>query len=119
MQYSHILKKHIEKLYNGICTIIYYENEKGLTNNTIEFTKYENIPCRLSYERAKQGEQTETTTDISQIIKLFLPPDIEANEGCKIIVTQEGETNTFLCAGKSALYGSHREIVLKLEKEYA
>ena len=119
MQDITILKKHIEKLYNGICTIIYYENEQGLTNNTIEFTKHENIPCRLSYERAKQGEQTETTTDISQIIKLFLPPDIEANEGCKIIVTQEGETNTFLCAEKSALYGSHREIVLKLEKEYA
>ncbi len=34
-----------------------------------------------------------------------------------MIVTQEGETNAFICAGKPLNYGSHKEVVLELEKE--
>ena len=34
-------------------------------------------------------------------------------------MTQEGETNAFICAGKPLNYGSHKEVVLELEKRYA
>jgi len=119
VKYSYLVKKHIEKLYDGVCTIIDYEKQQGVTNNTIEAIKAENVKCRLSYKSDKNSEQTDKTTDVLQQIKLFLPPDIDVKQGCKIIVTQEGETNTFLCAGKPLMYGSHKEIVLELEKRYA
>ena len=106
-------------LYDGVCTIIDYEKQQGITNNTIEAIKAENVKCRLSYKNDSQVQQTDKTATEKQIIKLFLPPDIDVKQGCKIIVTQEGETNTFLCAGKPLVYGSHKEIVLELEKRYA
>ncbi len=119
MKYSDLVKKHIEKLYDGVCTIMYYEKKQGIINNTILAIKAENVKCRLSYESNKQAEQTQSTALQSQIIKLFLPPDTEIKEGCKVIVTQEGETNAFICAGKPLNYGSHKEVVLELEKRCA
>lgn len=119
MKYSYLVKKHMAMLYDGVCTIIDYEKEQGIINNTKEVVKAENVKCRLSYKSDSQGEQTDKTAEQNQIIKLFLPPEIEIKEGCKIIVTQEGETNTFLCAGKPLVYGSHKEVVLEIEKRHA
>ena len=36
MKYSHIVKKHMEKLYDGVCTIIEYDKQQGLLNDTVE-----------------------------------------------------------------------------------
>lgn len=119
MKYSYIVKKHMQMLYDGVCDIIDYKKQQGIINNTIEEIKAENVPCRLSYKTDQQGEQTESVANTSQTIKLFLPPETDIKEGCKVVVTQEGETNAFLCAGKPLTYGSHKEIVLELEKRYA
>lgn len=121
MKYSDLVKKHIEKLYDGVCTIMYYEKEQGIINNTILAikAKNKNVKCRLSYKDDNAVVQTESVAKVSRTIKLFLPPDTEIKEGCKVIVTQEGETNAFICAGKPLNYGSHKEVVLELEKRYA
>ena len=119
MKYSDLVKKHIEKLYDGVCTIMYYEKQQGIINNTILAIKAKNVKCRLSYKDDNAVVQTESVAKVSRTIKLFLPPDTEIKEGCKVIVTQEGETNAFICAGKPLNYGSHKEVVLELEKRYA
>ncbi len=119
MKYSYLVKKHMEKLYDGVCSIVEYEKQQGVINNTTENMKAENVLCRLSYESEKPAEQTEKTAIIQQQIKLFLPPDIAIKEGCKVIVTQEGETNAFICASKPLCYGSHKEVMLTIEKRYA
>ncbi len=119
MRYSHLVQKYIEKLYDGVCTIIEYEQQEGVINNTIEVVKQKNVSCRLSYESVKNVERTEKASNDNQIIKLFLSPNVDIKEGSKVIVTQEKETNSYICAGKPLVYGSHKEIVLELEKRYA
>jgi len=47
-----------------------------------------------------------------------LPVDVEISAGCKVIVEQEGKTQYFYCAGETAVYGSHQEVILELEKRY-
>lgn len=116
MKYSDIVKKHMAFLYDGICDIYDYEKQQGVINNTVKVLKVEDVPCRVSYSNSPQAEQTENIAKISQIIKLFLPPETDIAEGCIVVVTQEGETNTFYCAGKPLKYGSHKEIMLALEK---
>ena len=61
MKYSDLVKKHIEKLYDGVCTIMYYEKKQGIINNTILAIKAENVKCRLSYKSDKNSEQTDKT----------------------------------------------------------
>lgn len=118
MKYSHIVKKHMEKFYNGVCTIIEYDKQQGILNDIVEVIKGEQIPCRLSYQAIKSAQQSETVAQYSQIIQLFLPVDVEISAGCKVIVEQEGKTQYFNCAGESAVYGSHQEVILELEKRY-
>lgn len=118
MKYSSIVKKHMAFLYDGICDIYDYEKQQGTINNTVKVLKAEGVACRLSYSNSPQSDQTESISKLSQTIKLFLPPEIDIAEGCIIVVTQEGETNTFCCAGKPLKYGSHKEIMLELEKRY-
>ena len=116
MKYSDIVKKHMAFLYDGVCDIYDYEKQQGAINNTVKVLKQQSVPCRLSYSNSPQSEQSQSVSKISQTIKLFLPPEIEITEGCVVVVTQEGETNSFCCAGKALKYGSHKEIVLELEK---
>ena len=56
---------------------------------------------------------------MTQVVKLFLPSDVQVKEGSKVTVTQEGMTASFICSGKPAVYGSHQEIVLETEKRRA
>ena len=44
MRYSHLVQKYIEKLYDGVCTIIEYEQQEGVINNTIEVVKQKMYP---------------------------------------------------------------------------
>ncbi len=78
----------------------------------------EAIPCRLCYKNVKHAEQTETVAQERQVIQLFLSSDVPIREGSKIEVTQEGKTKFFKCAGKPAIYGSHQEIILEVERKY-
>ena len=119
MIYSYKIKKHIERFYDGVCTVTTYQNQKGIINNTTEKVTQENIACRLSYKTIKNTEQTEIGANVTQVVKLFLPPDVQVKEGSKVTVTQEGMTASFICSGKPAVYGSHQEIVLETEKRRA
>lgn len=116
-------KAAIEKFhYNDICTVSEY---KDITDTTTKITKKEevivskNIPCKLSFETIKNAEQTETATAISQVIKLFLSPDITINPGSKITVTNDGRTVEYKQSGEAAVYPSHQEIMLILFEGWA
>lgn len=63
--------------------------------------------------------KTESVAKTSQIIKLFMSPEIEIKPGAKITVTQAGVTETYECSGTPAVYETHQEIILKLAERYA
>lgn len=116
------VRKAIESLYKGKCTIKEFKSVKDpVTHITSkkEVVVLENQKCRLSYEKIASANQTSGPATIAQSIKLFIAPEIVVNSGSKIIVTQHGKTTAFQQSGEPALYTNHQEIRLELFKEYA
>lgn len=116
-----IHRKAIERTYTDTCTVT--ENEKYTkTNKTTSFrakTVYEDEPCRLSFKTVNSASGTGTVTKISQLITLFISPDIDIKAGSKITVTHDGRTTDYKRSGFPAVYKTHQEIPLELYDENA
>jgi len=102
-------------LYKDQCSVIEYRDTKDpktkLTRKR-EATVIEDQPCKLSFETLKSAVGTDTATATSQIVKLFLAPEVEVAPGSKIVVLHEGRTGEYQCSGIPAIYPTHQEIVL-------
>lgn len=106
-----------EATYEGICTIIEYQNvtdEKTRLTSQAEVTVIENQPCKLSFESQVTAVQTQTAAAISQSVKLFLAPEIQIRENSKLVVTQNGLTEEYSASGPPAIYATHQEVCLEL-----
>lgn len=115
-------RKAIQGLYRGVCTVKTWESVKDpITHITTqkEVTKYENQPCKLSYEKHTTASSAGGPAIISQTIKLSLAPELEVPAGSKIIVTQDGVTNAFTRSSEPNVHMDHQHITLELFKGYA
>ncbi len=111
-------KKAIQSLWTGVCNIFGFrdiEDEYGATTQA-EVTLFENLPCRLSFKNISQTSQTESFAVSSQVVKLFIAPDVYIPPGSVIEVTQNGITRKYKHSGISAVYTNHQEIVLEAYK---
>ena len=114
-----VIKAPCESLYGGRCDIYEYQSTDGIVDSTKEVKVYSEIPCRLSYKSIISSDQSETVNILNQVIKLFLSPDVEVKEGSKIVVNQNCKTQDYYCSGVPAVYSSHQEIELTLERKWA
>ena len=115
---NNLVRKAIESLYEGVCTITVKESykEKGVTKQK-DTICCENQKCRLSYQSSSASDESDTVSTSYQIIKLFIASEIEIPEGAKITVTQDGRTETYKRSGKPMVYSNHQEVILdRLEK---
>lgn len=115
------MRKAIERLYKGKCTI--YVKCPVEDPNT-KITRFEeqavlvDEPCRLSFSNIPVTENG-VVAGIKQVTKLFISPNVEIPPGSKIEVTQEGRTTLHQRSGEPAVYGSHQEIMLEKFERYA
>lgn len=120
------IKGYAEMLYDGHCTVTVYAAKKdpkypNIVSEFEEQTLFADVPCRLSYG----GQDTAVVNpengaaSIAQEIQLFISPEFEVPEGCKIAVTQNGQTAAYKRSGPPAVYTSHQEIDLELFREWA
>lgn len=114
-------KKAIERLYDRKCTI--YENksfqkENGTTGQRWEVVA-ENIPCRISFSQIASATIGEKAASVSQVIKLFLSPEIIVKAGSRVKVIKDTWIDYFEAAGVPAVYDSHQEVMLVLAKRWA
>lgn len=111
-------KKAIQSLWTGVCNIFGFkdvEDKYGATTHA-EVTLFENLPCRLSFKNISQTSQTESFAVSSQVVKLFIAPEVYVPPGSVIEVTQNGITRKYKHSGLSAVYTNHQEIVLEAYK---
>ena len=111
-------KKAIQSLWTGVCNIFGFkdvEDKYGATIHT-EVTLFENLPCRLSFKNISQTSQTESFAVSSQVVKLFITPEVYVPPGSVIEVTQNGVTRKYKHSGISAVHTDHQEIVLEAYK---
>lgn len=115
-------RKAIQSLYRGACTVNMWESIKDpITKITTqkEVMKFENEPCKLSYEKQTTASTTGGPAVISQTIKLSLAPELVVPPGSKIIVTQDGVTKEFSKSGEPDVHMDHQHITLELFSGYA
>lgn len=113
-------RKVIEAAYCDTCTVVEYQKEKikGVVS-TQEVVVLKDRPCKLSFENVSTAAKTEAATEIAQVIKLFIAPEIDVKSGSKVIVTHFGKMYEYARSGIPAVYETHQEIMLEAYKERA
>ena len=113
-----MVRKAIESLYKGLCTIRQYDSVfDPITKRTsfAEVVSYVNVPCRLSHKSKVSAKPSDTVSTVAQTIVLFIAPELVVRAGAKVEVTQNGVTKIYKASGESAVYTNHQEIVLEIE----
>ena len=122
MSDMNLVREAIESTYIGTCTVIEHikeKDDKTKQNKYIEKAVYEDKSCRLSFENISNTNQTSTTNNVAQIVKLFIAPELQIKNGSKIIVTQNNRTVEYKNSSEPAVYETHQEIVLQLFEGWA
>lgn len=114
-------REAIQSMWTGICNIFRFKNSKNKYGTVVSEVKelYKNIPCQLSFKNISQTEQTESVAKTSQVVKLFIAPEVYVPPGSIVEVTQNGVTRKYKHSGISAVYTNHQEIILDVEQEKA
>ena len=114
-------REAIQSMWTGICNIFWFKNSKNKYGTVVSEVKelYKNIPCRLSFKNISQTEQTESVAKTSQVVKLFIAPEVYVPPGSIVEVIQNGVTRKYKHSGISAFYTNHQEIILDVEQEKA
>ena len=112
----------LKRLWDGRCDVYSYKSGTDrATGRTIqtETLIVRDEPCRLSYSTVSATAPASEASDVRQVVRLFIAKNVDIPEGSKLIVTQEGRTETYRRTGKPAVYSVHQEIMIELEKEWA
>jgi hypothetical protein len=113
-----MLKGYAQSLYNSTATITQFQPEDGVINNTSAVVVAENIPCRVMYKSIPSTVEKGTGATLTQVIKLYLSPEVGVKAGSIVAVTTNGTETVYACAGEPAVYISHQEIELKLKDRW-
>ena len=109
-------------LWKGKATISEY---KKVTDDDTFQTSHKLVPvvidepCRVSYRQEPSTNIATGAAQLTQIIMLFIRPDIDIKAGSVIEVTQESRTVKYKRSSKPAIYSNHQEVVLELYEENA
>lgn len=112
----------MELLYEHTCTVIEYVKVKDSVSKITsmkEVLVLENQPCKLSFSTSKAAQQTESANQVTQVIKLFISPEVTIKEGSKLIISHNGKVSEYKNSGVPSLFPTHQEIVLELFKGWA
>ena len=115
------IRKAFEKMYIGKCTVYEYQKVTKPNHSTgfEEVPIIENQPCKLSFKTISHSKETDSTNSISQVIKIFISPQIEIKPGSKLVIAQNGVTTSYKNSGQPAIYSTHQEIALELFKGWS
>lgn len=116
-------RKKVESLYSGVCSVYVLDNVRDpdtkQTKQTVRLM-LDNQPCRVSFESNNTTvKSNDTVNEKPQSIKLFIAPEIIIAAGSKIVVTQNGRTETYKSSGVPRVYVTHQEITLELFERWA
>lgn len=115
-------RQALESQYEGKCTVSEYQDVEDPITFITELKLVQVIkgqPCKLSYSSLPAVSQTDTFAGVNQTIKLFIAPEVEIKPGSIISVTQNGRTTVYKQSGQPAIYFTHQEINLELNKDKA
>jgi len=104
----------LAQTYLDTCDIYRYEEAEvqGITKFT-DVLKHSGVKCALS--RKSLAKATENNaTEISSSSKVFFMPDVDVQEGDKLVITQQGaiKSKEYKAGETFPYYGSHIEVMV-------
>lgn len=107
----------LEKTYDGMMTVTGTRKTvvDGETVVTPDVIHYANQPCALSRNSDAKTEQTDDSGRVAVLAKVFCAPELMIPSGCRIAVTQYGQTRQFQYSGETFAYPTHQELTVQLE----
>lgn len=113
----------IELLYRDFCTISENRMVKDEATHESKLQTVETVtmqPCRLSVKSISAASPADPVASVSQVVKLFIAPEIDIPEGSRIEVRRfNGSEQSFKSSGTPAVYSSHQEVIIEPVKSYA
>lgn len=110
-------RPNIERMYRGKLTI----HEWKLVTDPIthvsseeELIVVEEQPCLLSNTSTAPTTSADGIPSVIKTTKIFVAPDIPIREGSKLVVTQDGITNTYERSAVPSVYPTHQEVSVNL-----
>lgn len=114
-------RKALESLWRDRCTIFIRVKETDPVTKLTSFKDAalcEKEPCKLSFETLSAAGAGDAAP-VSQVVKLFLCPNLKIPPGCKITVNRYGDPSkefVFSNSGAAGTFSNHQEIYLTLFK---
>lgn len=103
----------IERMYRGTLTVhewtLATDPVTHITSEVESITVIDQ-PCLLSNTSTAPATSAEGVPSVTKSTKIFVAPDIEIKEGSKLVVTQDGITNTYERSGIPSVYPTHQEV---------
>lgn len=107
----------IEKMYRGTLTIYEWSlvtDPLTHVSSETETIIVEDQPCLLSNTSTAPSSSADGIPSVIKTTKIFLAPDIPIKEGSKLVVTQDGVTNTYERSGIPSMYPTHQEVTVNV-----
>jgi len=104
----------LRRMWNDTCAVYEYQPVKLENKSTVhdEIAVISGEPCRLSFSKLQQTNQTETAAKAPQTVKLFLDELLDVKAGSKIVIQCRGREFVFGYSGEAGVFDHHQEIVL-------
>ena len=113
-------RPNIERMYRGLLTVYGWElvedPDTHISRET-EVVKVEDQPCFLSNTSSAPATTADGVPSVVKSTKIFLAPEIVIPEGSKLVVTQDGVTNTYERSGVPSVYPTHQEVTVNVMKK--
>ena len=115
------LKSALRTLWTDTCTAYEYKPIKKENGATIheEVEVISDEPCKLSFSKLEQTNQSDTGAIVSQTVKLFIDENLEIKPGSKILIRRKGKEFVYSSSGECGIFSNHQEIVLMSWKGWA
>lgn len=110
-------RPHIERMYRGTLTVhewISVTDPVTHISSEVEIITVTDQPCMLSNTSTAPITSEEGVPSVTKVTKIFVAPDIPIKEGSKLVVTQDGVTNTYERSGMPSVYPTHQEVSVNL-----
>ena len=110
-------RPNIERMYRGTLTVHEWTSVTDpITHITseVEIPTIVDQPCMLSNTSTAPTTSAEGGPSATKVTKIFLAPDVPIKEGSKLVVTQDGVTNTYERSGIPAVYPTHQEVTVNI-----
>lgn len=116
-----VARQHFERLYTDTCILT--EQKKAIQdphtgiikNGELEAVSY---PCRVSFKTLQSNDIVNKLPSSSQIVVLFISPDIVIKPGTDIEVIRNNKHFNYTASSQVALYDTHQEIQLTLKSKH-